>query len=225
AGAAALAWGLRRIIAPRARGIGPGIPSIVASRALQAGAFFAAETIVLVTLQDLRGYTPFQVGLALTVGSLGWTTGSWVQAQRWMPLGRDAFITLGAVLSSVGIATLAAFAWFPQLPLVAGLAGWVVAGLGMGLTMPSSSVAVMGLSSQFEQGRHQSSLQVAESVGNSVVTALAGGIYTALLFVEPQKLSYAMSLAAVLLLAVLAVGVSRRIGHLPNELHAQRVST
>ena len=70
----------------------------------------------------------------------------------------------------------------------------------MGLTMPSSAVAVMGLSSKFEQGRHQSSLQVAESVGNSVITAVAGSIYTALLFVDPEKLSYSASLGAVLVL-------------------------
>ncbi|OMG57469.1 MFS transporter [Tessaracoccus sp. ZS01] len=225
AGVAALAWGLKRIIAPKALGFGPGIPSIVLARATQAGAFFAAETIVLVTLQHLRGYTPFQVGLALTVGSLGWTLASWLQAQRWVPLSRDAFITLGAALSAFGIATLVAFAWFPGMPLAAALAGWIVAGLGMGLTMPSSSVAVMGLSSQFEQGRHQSSLQLAESVGNSVVTAVAGGIYTALLFVEPKKLSYSVSLGAVLLLAVAAIALSRRIGWIENELRVQRVST
>ena len=51
AGVAALAWGLPKIIAPKARGFGPGIPSIVLARAIQAGSFFAAETILLVTLQ------------------------------------------------------------------------------------------------------------------------------------------------------------------------------
>ena len=81
--------------------------------------------------------------------------------------------------------------------------------------MPSSAVAVMGLSSRFEQGQHQSSLQVAESVGNAVITAVAGGIYTALLFVEPAKLSYSVALGAVLVLSLVAVLLSRRIGELP----------
>ena len=74
--------------------------------------------------------------------------------------------------TAVGLAGLVAFAWFPQLPLGVGLLLWVVAGTGMGLAMPSSAVAVMSLSSRYEQGRNQSSMQVAESVGNSVITAV-----------------------------------------------------
>ena len=140
-----------------------------------------------------------------------------------MRISRDGYITLGAALSALGVATLVTFAWFPAVPLIGALSGWVIAGLGMGLTMPSSAVAVMGLSSRFEQGRHQSSLQVAESVGNSVITAVAGGIYTALLFLEPQKLSYSVSLGAVLTLSVGAILLSRRIGRIPNELDAPAV--
>ena len=56
-------------------------------------------TILLVTLQDLRGLTPFEVGLALTVGSLGWTAGSWLQSQSWLRLDRNAFVTLGATVT------------------------------------------------------------------------------------------------------------------------------
>ena len=152
-GVGLLVWGLPRILAPRARGFGPGIPSVVLARALQAGAFFAAETILLVTLQDLRGLSPFEVGMALTIGSLGWTVGSWLQAQRWLTLDRDAFITAGGALTVAGVGAIAAFAWFPGIPLAGGLAGWVVGGLGMGLMMPSSAVAVMSLSSSFDQGR------------------------------------------------------------------------
>ena len=80
-------------------------------------------------------------------------------------------------------------------------------------------MAVMSLSSSFEQGRNQSSMQVAESVGNSVVTAVAGGIYTTLLLVPPQKLAYSAPLALLTVASVAAIVVSRRIGFLPNELH------
>ncbi|HMR48959.1 MAG TPA: MFS transporter [Arachnia sp.] len=219
-GVVLLVWGLPRVLAPAARGVGPGLPSVVLSRALQAGSFFAAETILLVTLQDLRGYTPFQVGLALTVGSVGWTTGSWLQSRRWVALGRDGFITVGAALSATAIAGLVAFAWLPQIPLAVGLAAWVVGGVGMGLAMPSAAVAVMSLSSPFEQGRNQSSMQVAESVGNSVITAVSGSIYTALLLSEPSWLSYTAALGGILVVALMAIGTSRRIGHIPNELRA-----
>lgn len=221
-GVVALAWGLGRTLAPSTRGFGAGLPSVVLSRAVQAGSFFAAETILLVTLQDLRGLDPFSVGLALTVGSVGWTAGSWLQARPTTRIAREAFITLGGVLTAVGIAVLVAFAWWAQLPLLVGLAGWILAGVGMGLTMPSSAVAVMSLSTQFEQGRNQSSMQVSEAVGNSVVTAVAGGIYTALLMAQPAKLSFSAALAATLIVSLAAVLISRRIGPIPAD---QRVRT
>ncbi|HMS37070.1 MAG TPA: MFS transporter, partial [Arachnia sp.] len=195
-GVVGLAWGLPRILAPAARGFGPGIPAVVLTRSFQAGAFFGGETIVLVTLQNLRGYTAVEVGWALTVGSIGWTAGSWLQSQRWVRLSRDAFLTIGTLLSAVALAGLTAFAWFPQIPLVVGLLLWVVGGTGMGLAMPSSAVAVMSLSSRYEQGRNQSSMQVAESVGNSVVTAVAGGIKTRLPPAGPGDLACAAPLAA-----------------------------
>ncbi|MCA0251255.1 MAG: MFS transporter [Actinobacteria bacterium] len=219
AGVAALVWGLPRILAPAAQGFGPGIPSVVLTRALQAGSFFAAETILLVTLQNLRGYSPTEVGWALTVGSIGWTAGSWLQSQRWLRWHRNSYITIGALTTVLGLAGLVGYAWFP-LPLGFGLSAWVLAGLGMGFTMPSSAVAVMSLSSSFEQGRNQSSMQVAESVGNSVVTAVAGGIYTALLLAKPAELSYSAALAMTLLIAIAAVFLSLRIGRIRNDLLA-----
>ncbi|MEZ5085314.1 MAG: MFS transporter [Tessaracoccus sp.] len=223
-GVVLLGWGLPRILAPAARDFGPGLPSVVLSRSLQAGSFFAAETILLVTLQDLRGYEPFEVGLALTVGSVGWTAGSWLQSQRWVPWGRNTFVTVGSVLSAAGVAWLVVFAWIPQIPLLPGLLGWIIAGIGMGLTMPSTSVAVMSLSNQWEQGRNQSSMQVAESVGNSVITAISGSIYTALLFAQPASLAYTISLAAILAVALCAIVISRRIGFIPNELRIENVN-
>ena len=125
---------------------------------------------------------------------------------------------MGALLTTAGLAGLVGFAWFTSLPLWSGLAAWVVAGLGMGFTMPSSAVAVMGLSPSFEQGRNQSSMQVAEAVGNSVVTAVVGSIYAALLVSQPQALGYTLALAATLLVAIAAAVFSRRVGHIHNAL-------
>lgn len=222
AGVIALAWGLPRILSRAARGFGAGVPSVVLTRAMQAGAFFAAETMLLVTLQDLRGYTPTEVGWALTVGAIGWSTGSWLQSQAWLRWHRHWYISIGSALTAAGIAGLVGFAWLPGLPLGFGLVAWIVAGLGMGFTMPSSAVAVMSLSSSFEQGRNQSSMQVAEAVGNSVVTAVAGMIYTALLLTDPAKLGYSAALAATLLVSLAAMTLSRRIGHIHNDLLGSR---
>ncbi len=209
-GLVALVWALPRILAPATWGIRTGISSVVTTRALQAGAFFGAETMLLVVLQNLRALSPHEVGLALTVGSLGWSVGAGLQSKPL--LGRTTYILLGTAFNAAGVAFLAVFAWVGRIPLFVGLLGWVVAGLGMGLTMASSAVAVMSLSSQYEQGRNQSSMQVAEAVGNAVFTAIAGGIYTALLNAKPAELSYTSALAALVFVAVAAHLVSWRIG-------------
>jgi membrane protein implicated in regulation of membrane protease activity len=59
---------------------------------------------------------------------------------------------------------------------------------------------------------------VAEAVGNSVVTAVVGSIYAALLVSQPQALGYTLALAATLLVAIAAAAFSRRVGHIHNAL-------
>ena len=48
--------------------------------------------------------------------------------------------------------------------------------------------------------------------------AVAGGIYAALLSTRPEALGYTAALGAASVTALAAVGLSRRIGRIPNEL-------
>ena len=58
-----------------------GLPAVVVVRALIAGSFFGAEAFIPLMLVEQRGLTLLLAGTVLTVGSVGWTTGSWLQAR------------------------------------------------------------------------------------------------------------------------------------------------
>ena len=217
AGVVGLVLGLPRVM-PRAVNLfSTGLGSVVLTRGLMAGCFFAAEAFLLLVLRELRGLTVFEAGIALTIGSLGWSTGSWAQARPWLRLRRDQLITLGAVLCSLGLLTMTSFILFSSSPLCLGVLGWVISGVGMGVMMPSTTVALMGLSSNQEQGRNNSALQVAEALGNALLTGMAGAIYAIATRRVSLQTSFVSPFAALTVLCIVALVVSLRIGPIAND--------
>lgn len=87
----------------------------------------------------------------------------------------------------------------------------------MGIMMPSTSVAIMGLSSAQEQGRNNSALQVAEGLGNALLTGLAGAIYAAAVRQTSAQTSFVWLFTVLTVVCLLALVVSRRIGPIDNE--------
>lgn len=217
AGVVGLLVGLPRVMPRAVNLLGSGLGPVVLTRGLMAGCFFAAEAFVLLALQNVRGLTVFEAGISLTIGSVGWTTGSWGQARPWVRLRRDELISLGALLTAVGLLTLVGFIAWSGSPLWFGVLGWVIAGLGMGIMMPSTSVAIMGLSSAQEQGRNNSALQVAEGLGNALLTGLAGAIYAAAVRQVSPQTSFVWLFAVLTAVCAVALLVSRRIGPIDNE--------
>ena len=61
----------------------PGLPQVVLTRGLLAGAFFGAEAFVPLMLVEQRSVPLFEAGAVLTVGAIGWTVGSWLQSRPW----------------------------------------------------------------------------------------------------------------------------------------------
>lgn len=209
AGLAGLVLAIPRVLPRRVCSLSPGLGPIVLTRALQAGSFFAAEAFLLLGLQQL-GLTSLEAGVALTVGSVGWSLGSWLQAQRWLRLRRDQIITAGTATCAVGMIGIAVVLVWSGIPILVAMIGWTIAGMGMGLMSSSTAVATMALSSDQEQGRNSGALQVAESLGNSVMTAVAGAIHAGLLARGLPSLGWVFAMLLVTVFA--AVALSLRIG-------------
>jgi len=194
-----------------------GLPQVIQTRGFLAGAFFGAEAFVPLMLVEQRAVPLLQAGVVLTVGSIGWTVGSWLQARPWLRLRRDRLITLGCLSVATGGALVGVIALFPALPYVLVAVAWIFSGLGMGLATSSTSLAVMSLSGAAEQGRNASSLNVADALGSGIFVGIAGSIFAALRASGSLALTFGvvqLSMAAVGLLAVLT---SRRIGTVRNE--------
>jgi MFS family permease len=169
-----LALALPRLLPPGTLRAARGLPVVVALRGLAAGAFFATEVFVPLTLMSERGLSPAQAGIALTGGALAWSLGSWIQGRG--SFGRATVLRVGTALIAAGIA-VTALAVFDSVPVLAAFAGWVLAGLGVGLVYPTLSVLVLELSAPGEEGRNSASLSIGESVFSIVAVAATGAIF------------------------------------------------
>jgi MFS family permease len=190
-----------------------GMPAVVALRGLAAAAFTGAEVFVPLMLSRERGLSPATAGLVLTASALTWSAGSWFQGRQRQPLSRTALLRLGMTLIGASVA-LAALTVSPDVPVLVGIAGWSLAGFGMGVIYPTLSVLTLELSGEAEQGRNSSALQLGESLFAATVLAVGGAIFAAT--TEPGPGSYLAGFAVAGGMAVLGVGVAGRAGGRPG---------
>lgn len=205
------------------RGFAPtasGLPSVVNTRLLVAGAFFGAQSFLPLMLTT-RGVPLTVAGLVITVGSVGWMGGSWLQARPWLPLSRDRIILAGAVSVAAGVSLLALAGWFGGAGLVLPTLGSTLAGLGMGLQSASTSLATMQLSPEAELGRNTSSLQVGETTGNAVFAGAAGTIFAALNPFAGSAATFGWLMTTVAAVAAMGILAARQIGHVENHSRTQ----
>lgn len=200
-----------------------GLSQVIQTRGLLPGAFFGAETFVPLMLVEQRSVPLFQAGAVLTVGAVGWTAGSWLQSRPWLRIRRDVLITLGCCSVTVGLALVALIAFFPALPYGLVAVSWTLGGLGMGLATASTSLAVMSLSAGAEQGKNASSLNVYDALGSAIFIGLAGTVFAALHPTGNLALTFGLVEASMVVVAVLAILTSLRIGVVQNEFNPQRV--
>ncbi|WP_406674074.1 MFS transporter [Nonomuraea sp. N2-4H] len=115
-----------------------GRPAALATMGLLTAAYFGAAAIIAIIVHDLLHGTNGQVALVLGAGGLGWAFAG-LAAARWPAKPARAYVrrsALGAGLLTAGLVAIGApllageMAWRVELAL----AGWTVAGIGMGLT-------------------------------------------------------------------------------------------
>ena len=210
--------GLPRLMPACFARLGRGLPAVILSRGLLAGAFIGAEAFVPLMLVEERSVPLVLAGAALTVGSVGWTAGSWLQSRPWLRVRRDRLITFGCLSLSVGLAGTAVVALVPALPAYLVGAAWVFCGLGMGLLVSSTSLSTMTLSRDAEQGRNASSLNLSDALGAGLFVGVSGTLFAALRTTTDLSVTFAVVIGAMGVLALLAVLTTLRIGPVSNEV-------
>ncbi len=187
-----------------------GLPSVIALRGLVAAAGFGAEVFLPLMLTRERGLSPAFAGLVLTVSALSWTAASWYRGRPNQPFEHHVFLQAGMVSLLLGIA-IAAATLDDRVPVVVGILGWALAGLGMGTVFPTVSVLVLEYSTLEQQGANSSALQLSDSLLTATVLAIGGSLFAA---IEPHSPTTAFLTAFGLPAALAVVGVfaARRTG-------------
>lgn len=209
AGLIAVVVCLPRLLPPGTLRAARGLPSVIAVRGLLAGSFFGAETFVPLMLVNERKLTPAVAGIVLTVGSLGWFAGSWLQGRPGFRIPRHRLLSGGGVFVTVGVALLP-LGVLPLLPAFVAMPIWVIAGFGMGLALSTTSVLTLSLSAPREEGRNSASLQLSDALGSVIGIGGAGAVFAAM-HTEPGQDGDVFTLIW-LALAVLGVAAAF-VGH------------
>ncbi|WDZ86050.1 MFS transporter [Micromonospora cathayae] len=185
---------------------GRGLPTVVGLRGLASAAFVGAEVVIPLLLSRERGLSPTAAGIALTVGAVSWSLGSWLQGRLPEPRSRATLPRVGMLCIGTGVAVFALALW-PAVPVPVAVLGWSLSGLGMGLTYPTLSVLTLELSASGEQGRNSSSLQLSDALFAATVLASTG----ALLAGGPDPTAYLTALAVSAGLALLGSTLAGRV--------------
>ncbi|KRB37963.1 MFS transporter [Microbacterium sp. Root180] len=186
-----------------------GLPSVVLMRGLIAGSLFGAEIYVPYLLIDHYGFSPTWAGLGLTTAAIAWAAAADVQGRYGDRMGNARITVIGTILlvSATAIAGVTAALGLHPAVLIA---GWSLAGAGMGLMYPRLTVLTLAYSTPQNQGFNSSALSISDSVGAATAIAAMGLVFTALAGTDagfPAVFAIAAGLAA------LAVVPGLRMGH------------
>ena len=149
-----LAFAGAALAVPAARALAPagtlraarGLPSGIVVRGLIAVAFLGCDAFMPLALTELRGFSSAQAGLVISAASLSWSLGSFAQARydrRDDGAGRPRRLLVGLGVLLAGIAITAAGVLATPVPVGVAIAGWTVAGFGIGIGYPSIGALVL----------------------------------------------------------------------------------
>jgi MFS family permease len=230
AGLAGLITMLRRLMPHGFFTATPMLAGSIAIRSLAFGGFLIAETYMVFSLKEFGGVTATSAGLALTAGSLSWSTGSLLQApwDRWTGSeGRPVRVLVGVCCMIAGIGFIYGTVLTTQdISLHVAIPGWVLAGLGIGLAYPTSSTIALAHAARGEEGRVSSSALLGDLFASSLGVGVSGVLLAFGLnagWSTPKAAVLAMSLGIVLL-ALALVSTLRMVRAAP-ALAATRTLT
>jgi MFS family permease len=202
---------LRRLTPPGTLRGAVGLPAVVLSRGVLTFAFFGTDTFVPHALTAGRDRSTLAGSIAVTVGTLSWTTGAWLQ-ERWIVrTGEAFFVRRGFLVLAPGIAVVAVAALPDVLPFWAIHLAWAACGVGMGLAYSAHAQAVLRCAPAERYGQSTASLQLLDNLGVALGTGTVGVIVTTgdTLGWEPGR-AVAIALTAPLVVAVFGAALSRR---------------
>lgn len=208
-------WGLRILLPSGTATVRPGVSAPVALRGLLAGGFVGVESLVPLSLTVQHGFSATAAGLPLAVSGLSWATGSFWQGRSVADDSirrRIALMRAGFGCVALGITGMAVTA-VPAVPGWLSYPSWLVAGLGMGLTMSSLSVTLLRFTTDARRGADSAALQLADATGSALTTAIGGmavaGAARGVIGYTPAFVVVFLAMAGIASVGFLAAGRAR----------------
>jgi MFS family permease len=166
---------LRRLLPVGTLAAKRGLPATILSRGLLTFAFFGADAYVTLAFTTVLHHSTTLTGVFITLPTLTWTAGSWVQARLSHSREQRAFIRVGTVLLLAAIAGMA-IALRPGVPVSVAFISWSVAGLGVGLAYAPTSLLMLREATEERTGWASASLNLSDVLGTALGTGLGGGM-------------------------------------------------
>lgn len=211
AGAVAAALAVRTLIPTGTLRVRRGPPAGVALRGVLCLGYFSADTYLPLGLVAGRGASALEAGLVVGAGSLGWAAGAGLQAraERRTSTTRARQLRVGVALLGAGMVVVLAGMLVGTLPLAVTVAGWALAGAGMGQSYNAATTETFARSAAADDSTIAAGLQLVQTLaialgaggGTALVTGL--GRYGA-------TSGVAVVLGAALLCVVAAVPIAIR---------------
>jgi MFS family permease len=179
AGVALALPAFRALMPPGTLRAARGLPSGIIVRGLLAVAFLGCDAFLPLALTELRGFSVSQAGLVISAASLSWSLGSFLQARLDRldgGTGRPRRLLAGLAVLLTGIAATLAGVIADGIPVAVAIAGWAVAGLGIGIGYPSIGAIVLSEAPGGEEGSVSAALQLVETIGVAVFTGIGGAV-------------------------------------------------
>ncbi|MBX3286236.1 MAG: MFS transporter [Actinobacteria bacterium] len=211
------AWAFVGLVPAGTLHLRPGVPATVGVRGILTCGFFAADAYVPLAITDGRGAATWVAGAALSMASVLWATGSWVQARLIDRVGPRRLDRAGFALIGASVALVLGVA--QGLPVGLAVVAWGIAGLGMGVAYAPLSLTVLAAARPGEEGAASAALQLSDTLGVAVGTGVGGSI-VALGDARGWAVSSGVAVVFAASLVVLLGGVLAA-GRLPERVPAQ----
>ena len=215
AGLAVAAPALARLMPAGTLRAARGQPAAIVVMGLLGVSFFGAEAFLPLALTDVRGQSAAASGLPLTLGTIAWTAGSWVQERAAATRSRRGMIALGLALLLAGVGGLAGVL-HADVPVGIAYAAWSLTALGMGIAYSTTALAILEHAAPERAGEASASLQLATNLGIALGTGFGGALLASVTSAGGSTAAgIAAAWAACGAALVLALAVTPRLGVRP----------
>jgi MFS family permease len=167
---------LRRLTPPGTLRAAPGLPAVIASRGAITFIFFGLDAFVPYALTSGRGRSTLIASIAVTVTTVSWTIGAWIQQRFIARTGEAWFVRAGYLLLAPGVALAASAALFDGLPFWLIHLGGLAAGMGMGFAYSAHAQLMFRSVDERDVGSATASLQLCDNLGVALGTGVVGAV-------------------------------------------------